>query len=941
MIDLGKIPTFTGKLEELEKHAASLKKTASSIRSTGRDVHTAFQALDPVYDAPEQEQLLNSTAPVRDKADEFAKKLESVGGALQGFASTAKPLVDKMNQLRADAKKFVADNKDDDDWQKDQDKIDENARLVREVGTTWVAFQGVERDAANKITALVGSKLHFVVDDGSHKPGMYGFKESDVKDAKETPWGTVDKREHTGLRAAWEWTKDNVGGGLKGFFVDGAWGGLKGLVGMVNVFDQETFKKTWSGIGSVFGGVSAYVMTPYDWAMDKTFGPTDHSDNDKQKAALRSFGKSFVAWDEWGKNPSRAFGTVAFNVVTLGAGIFLKVGQAGKLGAGARAATVVGKAGVIVDPMTYVIKAGSVAKLKVGDLMAGLKASQAGVDDMARNIPTQPTAPSGEVNAPSAHAGDVPSTPSHSGDSASHSAGSGEKEIPGLEYVDREGNKRVVEHDGHIKDEHGGVVPDTEPVKEPNKADLPNVKEHETAPVKEEARVLEGASGPSHVENGVGHPTSMHLDDGTHSKGAGGSHATTSTGGHAADHSTGSGSSSHGSTAGGSHTPSGGGSDSHLPSSSGGHGAESSLPSGGRNVDDAAAHTGGHDGPGSGSHGNDGASHAGDAAHHADDASAPRHGDQGGPEGHAEGAATDAQHAGAAGADGGHGTPTPKPSTPADVAEQVKKANTNNAWFERYYRSTDGHRWSADARDENGRKLPILRKDGNGGWVNKFPPSEDATFKWEDARPGDMNKVAPSRLDDLQKAAERRQVSLDDLKKAQYAHDAAAKAFDATGKTDDVLKADLEEAARNESAAHGEKTDATEMFGEKAAEYHAIPEHYPDAKRIDDRARGNSRFDQIWKTKDGRYVVVEAKSAPGTALKDRWGEGPHRKRRVAQGTREYFETILLKMHDRGEYALADALEEALEAGKLDYVLVKGNPKGKDYAGYLMNHFDIG
>ncbi|MFE2148469.1 hypothetical protein ACFXAO_00380 [Streptomyces lavendulae] len=419
MIDLGKIPTFTGNLETLETHAASLKTTASSIRGTGRDVHNAFQELDPVYDAPEQEELLNSTVPVRDKADEFAKKLESVSGALTTFASSARPLVSKMKQLRVDAEKFVAANEHDDDWQKDQGKVDENARLVREVGVTWVAFQGVERDAANKITALVGG-THFVVDDGSHKAGMYGFKESDVKDAKETPWGTVDKREYTGLRAAWEWTKDNVGGALKGFFVDGVWGTIKGLGSMVNVFDWDNFKKTWSNIGDVFGGISGYIITPYDWAMDKMFGPVDHSDREHQKAALRNFGKSLVAWDEWGKDPSRAFGTVLFNVLTIGSGSLLKLGKAGKLGAGAEALNVLGKAGALADPMSYLGKAANITKLKVGDLMEGLKASRAGVDDMSRNLPTG-TAP---------HPVDATPAPGHTGDSSPAPAGSGDKTPP-------------------------------------------------------------------------------------------------------------------------------------------------------------------------------------------------------------------------------------------------------------------------------------------------------------------------------------------------------------------------------------------------------------------------------------------------------------------------------------------------------------------------------
>ncbi|MFF6905575.1 hypothetical protein ACFY9Q_06520 [Streptomyces sp. NPDC012389] len=565
MIDPEKIPTFTGNLETLETHAASLKTTASGIRGTGRDVHTAFQALDPVYDAPEQEELLDSTIPVRDKSDEFAKKLESVSGALTGFASTARPLVTRMNQLREDAEKFVADNKDDDDWQEDQGKIDENARLVREVGTTWVAFQGVERDAANKITSLVGG-TRFVADDGSHKAGMYGFRESDVKDAKETPWGTADEREYTGLRAAWEWTKDNVGGGLKGFFVDGVWGTVKGLANMVNVFDWDTFKETWSGIGDIFGGISGYIITPYDWAMDKMFGPADHTDRDRRKAALRDFGKALVAWDEWGKEPSRAFGVVVFNGLTLGAGSLLKLGRSGKLGVGAEAATAVGKAGALVDPMSYLGKAVGLTKLKVGDFMESLKAGQAGVDDMARNTPTTASPRTGEVTTP-----------------------------PGFEYVDHAGNKRVVGSDGYIRDEHGNVVPDTEPVVEPHKNDLPDVKERESTPAEE--RVLEGAGGPGRVENGTGYPNgAAHPAGGSHLTGSGDAQSTPSTGGHAADHSTGRGVDTHPPSggSGGVHTPSGEGGGhgtrGHSGHDAGGHGDGPDTPSG----------TGGADGPSSG-----------------------------------------------------------------------------------------------------------------------------------------------------------------------------------------------------------------------------------------------------------------------------------------------------------------------------------------------------
>ncbi|MET9648654.1 hypothetical protein ABZY22_34545, partial [Streptomyces syringium] len=295
----------------------------------------------------------------------------------------------------------------------------------------------------------------------------------------------------------------------------------------------------------------------YDWAMDKMFGPVDHSDTDKQKAALRNFGKSLVAWDEWGKNPSKAVGIVAFNGLTLGAGSFLKLGKAGKAGMVSEAATVMGKAGVLVDPMSYLGKAASVTKLKVGELMEGLKVSQAGVDDMARNVPTGTSPHPTGVNPPSAHTGDGASTPSHSGDGASTPsqpgdasstpAGSGEKTPAGREYDGPDGEKYVVGEDGHIRDTNGNVVPDKAPHPEPHKDDLPNVKEPETAPVKEpvKEKVLEGAGGPSRVETsggGTGHGTGGHGETPGTGGGAGGHGGSDGPGGSGKDSGSGAGS---------------------------------------------------------------------------------------------------------------------------------------------------------------------------------------------------------------------------------------------------------------------------------------------------------------------------------------------------------------------------------------------------------------
>lgn len=383
MIDVSSIPDFSGDLEQLEKDAGTLKKAASGIRTTGGDVHSKFQGLKSCYTAPEADQLFATTLPVRDGADTFAGKLESVSSALSTFASEARPLVTRMSELKTQAEAFCKSVEGKKDWQKDQDKVDKNASLIHEVGRVWGQFQEAERSAANKISGVAGTGTKWTTDDGSHKKGMYGFSADDAAKADDTPWGKVDKRKYTGLEAAWHWTTDHVGSALKGFFVDGVWGTLKGLGHMVNVFDWDTFKKTWSGIGDVFGGVSAYIMTPYDWAMDKMFGPVDHSDTDRQKKALRDFGKSLVAWDEWSKNPARAGGTVAFNLLTIGSGSLLKLGKAGSLAAKAgevgevsttaKVAGALGKAGRLVDPMTYVGKAGEFVKLQVGDLMSGMK----------------------------------------------------------------------------------------------------------------------------------------------------------------------------------------------------------------------------------------------------------------------------------------------------------------------------------------------------------------------------------------------------------------------------------------------------------------------------------------------------------------------------------------------------------------------------------------
>ncbi|MEV7543059.1 hypothetical protein AB0O29_11080, partial [Streptomyces sp. NPDC089915] len=77
-----------------------------------------------------------------------------------------------------------------------------------------------------------------------------------------------------------------------------------------------------------------------------------------------------VAWDEWGKNPARAAGAVTFNVLTT---VFTGgSGAAAKAGTAAKVISVAGKAGRLIDPITYIGKAAQIGKVKIGDLFANL-----------------------------------------------------------------------------------------------------------------------------------------------------------------------------------------------------------------------------------------------------------------------------------------------------------------------------------------------------------------------------------------------------------------------------------------------------------------------------------------------------------------------------------------------------------------------------------------
>ncbi|MCX5340729.1 ADP-ribosyltransferase [Streptomyces atratus] len=617
MIKPEAIPQYTGDLGQLEKDHASLKTDAGHIRDTGSSVHTHFQALSAYYQAPEAEQLFATTKPVKDRADGFADDLEKVASSLSDYATEIRPLVTKLAQLKTDATKFVNANKDDDDWEYDEDKVDEHNQLRDDITATVAAFWAAERTCHNKITALIPGGVQMVAGDGSERKDQYGFNADDLKNAK-LPWGDpVEEKHHV-----WEvghWVKSFVWDGL---IVDGVWGTIKGLGTLVGFGGWDAMGQAWKGLAQLATGLvisSIPGAGTLFWALPDDKLPSWLRDS---RTAMKETGKALVAWDEWGKNPGRAAGAVTFNVLTTvftgGAGG--AAAGAGKAGAVAKALSVAGKAGKVIDPMTYIAKGAGAGLSKIGDITKGLK----GIGNI--EIPKLPDGsvqlPDGRLLEPNGNLvtpnGVVETTPIPH-DTVPHTSG-----LPSSWQI-----QQPVAPGVHAGSGFPGMAPHT-----PGGG-------FDNVPHGAGSHVPGGV--PSHVPNGSFGPAPAAFDPASHAPG----HVPGGVGSHVpADH-----------------FPAGAGHDipghtvpGHDLPHTGPHGPGHDVPAGNPHTTDAP-HTPGHDGPGT--HGHDGShsgGHADDVAAHGDDAAhAGDHGGHVDPHGAAGDAlhgADDATTAGHHGADG-------------------------------------------------------------------------------------------------------------------------------------------------------------------------------------------------------------------------------------------------------------------------------------------------
>ncbi|MEU0218490.1 hypothetical protein ABZ281_26770 [Streptomyces sp. NPDC006265] len=267
--------------------------------------------------------------------------------------------------------------------------------------------------------------------------------------------------------------------------------------------------------------------------------------------------------------------------------------------------------------------------------------------------------------------------------------------------------------------------------------------------------------------------------------------------------------------------------------------------------------------------------------------------------------------------------------------EHIGKANNDPAWREEHYDALD--RRKDASRIVDGVELPILARDANGKLVSKYDlPSGPSDVKYG-RTPLGPDSADPVHRPELDRLAKDRKV--------------AGHLTDASKAVEEAPTPEAHEALKRAQEAYAEQlgdvpnnSKISEKLGEKSAELHVVPHEFPGAEWVPlpKTPNGADMFDQVYKLgDDGGYVIVEAK-APSADLGWRRGAGPYEGMLVKQGTKEYFYTILEKMWARGgkDAEIANALEDALEAEKLQYVLVKVNENTGSYAGAVMEYFKI-
>ena len=384
LVKVGEIPYTDVDLTGITSGAKELRTVASAVRDGTADIVTAWQPISGVYSGPADEQLYAVMTPIGPHGTSFGDNLDTAAKALDDFVTEVTPIIAKLksyvtrgNQLHRDVAAFTPGTMTTEyghsatveSWDQDETLTDENNAIINGVAAQVVAYQAAERTCANTIRGLSGlSPLHAISADGKDDGLGYGYKE--LPAGTKLPWGAASDRKES----CSEKTVDFLPNMVKGVVVDGIWGTVKGLGTLIGVdgtgFHWETAGASWSGI---------LALTGFNTK-------TMQKDPELQRESWTELLKATVGWDEWGKDPGRAFGQALWGIGSL---VIPIAGEAGKVGAAGKVGEVagaVGKAGKyldLVDAGAWVSKGLTAVLPKLGDLKGIITA---GIGDAAHGF---------------------------------------------------------------------------------------------------------------------------------------------------------------------------------------------------------------------------------------------------------------------------------------------------------------------------------------------------------------------------------------------------------------------------------------------------------------------------------------------------------------------------------------------------------------------------
>ncbi|RDG33036.1 hypothetical protein [Streptomyces corynorhini] len=604
---------------------------------------------------------------------------------------------------------------------------------------------------------------------------------------------------------------------------------------------------------------------------------------------------------------------------------------AGKASLAVRAVSLAGKAGRVIDPMTYVFKGAGAGLSKIGDVMAGLRGMGAieipKISDGAFSLPEGALElPDGTIHLPEGAA--IPEGALKLPDGSVKLPEGTVTLPPGtVKWPFEDGPAKYADPAGNLYKEDGSLFQRAEEAKAEGSptaaADQPRAESPVLAAVgarggDDVIRLGSDLSDPVHVADNGGHGPGGF--DNTPTNRAGERGAPAGAAGETAPRNA--------------LDPTPGGATAHP------EGTHGSAPHGDGSSQGGVGHT---DGPATG-------------GHH--------------PETPGTGGLDDAAHVGSDLPTPGGGTPVPDrfphpPSfmrqegnpygppgslKPEQITEiQVYRANHEEGYFKEYYEKR-GYRQDTDVPDESGFPPPQLIKDPADPkmWLAKdnAPPAFPTKYYEGWDRPGTAKQLNDSQAQSvLDNAARTRH---DAIQADNPLHDplgAAKKVWERTKTPESKAMYDALKAGH--APFHDTMSKATEAYGEAVARHHVVSQFYEGAKWEPTAGpkNGNDQFDQVWRRKnDEGFVVIEAKSDVGTGINERTLPSGYK---AKQGSREYFLDIMNEMWkraengDSAELKLYTDLKNALMADKVEYILVKGVSDGPTYGGFKSRRFNVG